>query len=87
MKTNYISIAEQGLEDDGLEKELKSYGVGKLYQKMRDAGVSSDDVWDLDDDEIEACKFLPLEKSRYLKARAKRNNDSMKDSGMLPQFS
>ena len=76
--------------DPILENELIKYGIRKLYRKLLAAGVTSDDLWDLDDKMIKICKLKPLEIHQYEEAKKQKldaddtDSHSATNSGSIP---
>lgn len=54
-----------------LMDELKTLKLDILYEKFHGAGITSDIVWDLDEDILKECDLTKVEKLRYQKAAAK----------------
>ena len=54
-----------------LMDELKTLKLDILYEKFHGAGITSDIIWDLDDDILKDCELTKIEKLRYQKAAAK----------------
>ena len=55
-------------EDNMLMNELKSFNLEVLYEKFCGAGITSDIVWDLNDDILKDCNLTNIEKLKYQKA-------------------
>ena len=54
-----------------LMNELKQVNLDVLYDKFHFAAVTSDIVWDLDDDILQEIGLTKLEQLKYRKAKAK----------------
>ena len=67
-KNKCISIS---FEDNVLLEELKVFKLEILYEKFHGAGITSDIIWELDDDILNDCELTKIEKLRYQKAAAK----------------
>ena len=57
-----------GIADNMLMEELKAFNLEILYVKFHEAAVTSDIVWDLDDDILHECNLTKVEILRYQKA-------------------
>ena len=58
-------------ENTMLMNELKQVNLDVLYDKFHLAGVTSEIVWDLDDDILQEIGLTKLEQLKYRKAKEK----------------
>ena len=54
-----------------LLNELKASKLDLLYEKFHSAGITSDIIWELDDDILYECGLTKIENLRYKKAAVK----------------
>ena len=65
---------------------LKVFKLEILYEKFHGAGITSDIIWDLDDDILKDCELTKIEKLRYQKAAAKFKEQNSNNENLLKLY-